>query len=102
MPTGKIRVRLKAYDHKVLEDTCEKIIQTAIKTGGAVIGPVPLPTKRTMLSVNKSPFTDKDSQDHFETREHKRLIDIVNPTLQTIDALTHLDIPSGIDVAIKM
>ena len=102
MPTGKIRVRLKAYDHKVLEDTCEKIISTAIKTGGAVIGPVPLPTKRTMLSVNKSPFTDKDSQDHFEIREHKRLIDIVNPTLQTIDALTHLDIPSGIDVAIKM
>jgi len=102
MPTGKIRVRLKAYDHKVLEDTCEKIIQTAIKTGGAVIGPVPLPTQRSMISVNKSPFTDKDSQDHFEVREHKRLIDIVNPTLQTIDALTHLDIPSGIDVAIKM
>jgi len=102
MPTGKIRVRLKAYDHKVLEDTCEKIIQTAIKTGGAIIGPVPLPTQRSMISVNKSPFTDKDSQDHFEVREHKRLIDIVNPTLQTIDALTHLDIPSGIDVAIKM
>jgi len=102
MPTGKIRVRLKAYDHKVLEDTCEKIIQTAIKTGGAVIGPVPLPTQRSMIVVDKSPFTDKDSQDHFEVREHKRLIDIVNPTLQTIDALTHLDIPSGIDVAIKM
>ena len=102
MPTGKIRVRLKAYDHKVLEDTCEKIISTAIKTGGAVIGPVPLPTRRTMITVNKSPFTDKDSQDHFEVKEHKRLIDIVNPTLQTIDALTHLDIPSGIDVAIKM
>ena len=102
MPTGKIRVRLKAYDHKVLEDTCEKIISTAIKTGGAVIGPVPLPTKRTLIAVNKSPFTDKDSRDHFEVNEHKRLIDIVNPTLQTIDALTHLDIPSGIDVAIKM
>lgn len=102
MPTGKIRVRLKAYDHKVLEDTCEKIIQTAIKTGGAVIGPVPLPTKRSLIVVNKSPFTDKDSREHFEVKEHKRLIDIVNPTLQTIDALTHLDIPSGIDVAIKM
>lgn len=102
MPTGKIRVRLKAYDHKVLEDTCEKIIQTAIKTGGAVIGPVPLPTSRSLIVVDKSPFKYKDSRDHFEVREHKRLIDIVNPTLQTIDALTHLDIPSGIDVAIKM
>lgn len=102
MPTGKIRVRLKAYDHKVLEDTCEKIISTAIKTGGAVIGPVPLPTRRSVMAVNKSPFTDKDSREHFEIKEHKRLIDIVNPTLQTIDALTHLDIPSGIDVAIKM
>jgi small subunit ribosomal protein S10 len=102
MPTGKIRVRLKAYDSKVLEDTCEKIISTAIKTGGAVIGPVPLPTKRSLITVNKSPFTDKDSRDHFEIKEHKRLIDIINPTLQTIDALTHLDIPSGIDVAIKM
>jgi small subunit ribosomal protein S10 len=102
MPTGKIRVRLKAYDHKVLEDTCEKIVQAAIKTGGAVVGPIPLPNNRSMIVVNKSPFTDKDSRQHFEIREHKRLIDIVNPTLQTIDALTHLDIPSGIDVAIKM
>lgn len=102
MPTGKIRVRLKAYDHKVLEDTCEKIVQTAVKTGGAIVGPIPLPTRRSRITVNKSPFTDKDSRDHFEIREHKRLIDIVNPTLQTIDALTHLDIPSGIDVAIKM
>ena len=102
MPSGKIRVRLKAYDHKVLEDTCDRIIQTAIKTGGNVIGPIPLPTKRSVIVVNKSPFTDKDSREHFEIKEHKRLIDIVNPTLQTIDALTHLDIPSGIDVAIKM
>ncbi|MFA6005242.1 MAG: 30S ribosomal protein S10 [Patescibacteria group bacterium] len=102
MPTGKIRVRLKAYDHKVLEDTCEKIVQTAIKTGGAVVGPIPLPTRRSRITVNASPFTDKDSREQFEIREHKRLIDIVNPTLQTIDALTHLDIPSGIDVAIKM
>lgn len=102
MPTGKIRVRLKAYDHKVLEDACEKIVQAALKTGGAIIGPIPLPTRRTMLAVNKSPFGDKDSREHFEVKEHKRLIEIVNPTLQTIDALTHLDIPSGIDVAIKM
>lgn len=102
MPTGKIRVRLKAYDHKVLEDACDKIVQTAIKTGGDVIGPIPLPTKRTVVVVNRSPFKHKDSREHFEIKEHKRLIDIVNPTLQTIDALTHLDIPSGIDVAIKM
>ncbi len=102
MPTGKIRVRLKAYDHKVLEDTCEKIVQAAVKTGGAVVGPVPLPTKRTLIAVNKSPFSDKNAREHFEIKEHKRLIEILNPTLQTIDALTHLDIPSGIDVAIKM
>ncbi len=102
MPTGKIRVRLKAYDHRLLEVACEKIVGAAVKTGGRVIGPVPLPTSRSLTVVNRSPFTDKDSREYFEIREHKRLIEIVNPTIQTIDALTHLDIPSGIDVTIRM
>ncbi len=102
MPAGKIRVRLKAYDHRLLEDACEKIVGAAVKTGGRVIGPIPLPTKRSLIVVNKAAFKHKDSREYFEIREHKRLVDIVNPTLQTIDALTHLDIPSGIDVAIKM
>ncbi|MCR4326094.1 MAG: 30S ribosomal protein S10 [Candidatus Roizmanbacteria bacterium] len=102
MPTGKIRVRLKAYDHRLLEDACEKIVGAAIKTGGRVVGPVPLPTRRSLTVVNRSPFTDKDSREYFEMRVHKRVIEIVNPTIQTIDALTHLDIPSGIDVTIRM
>ncbi len=93
---------MKAYDHRLLEDACEKIVGAAIKTGGRVVGPVPLPTRRSLTVVNRSPFTDKDSREYFEMRVHKRVIEIVNPTIQTIDALTHLDIPSGIDVTIRM
>lgn len=94
MPKGRIRIRLKAYDHRLIDATCQKIVDTAIKTGAAVVGPIPLPTKKEVYVVNKSPFIDKDAREHFGLIIHKRLIDIVNPTNQTIDSLIHLELPA--------
>ena len=102
MPKGRIRVRLKAYDARVIDSCCQQILDTAIRTGAKVVGPIPLPTQRTLYAVNKSPFIDKDARDHFEMRVHKRLIDIVSPTDKTIDSLTHLELPAGVDIQIKM
>lgn len=102
MPKGRIRVRLKSYDSKVIDQCCQQILDTAIRTGAKVIGPVPLPTDRSLITVLKSPFTDKDSQEHFEIRTHKRLVDIVEPTDKTIDSLMHLELPAGVDIEIKM
>jgi len=102
MPKGRIRIRLKAYDHRLIDDTCQKIVDTAIRTGAAVSGPIPLPTKREVYVVNKSPFIDKDAREHFGLLTHKRLIDIINPTNQTIDSLMHLELPAGIEVEVKM
>ena len=102
MPRGRIRVRLKAYDHRLIDETCQKLVGTAVNTGARVIGPIPLPTKKEIYVVNKSPFTDKDSRDHFGLRIHKRLIDIINPTNQTIDSLMHLELPAGVEVEVKM
>lgn len=102
MPKGRIRVRLKSYDSKVIDQCCQQILDTAIRTGAKVIGPVPLPTDRSLITVLKSPFTDKDSQEHFETRTHKRLVDIVEPTDKTIDSLMHLELPAGVDIEIRM
>ncbi|MBI3384907.1 30S ribosomal protein S10 [Candidatus Gottesmanbacteria bacterium] len=102
MPKGRIRVRLKSYDHRVLDASCQQILDTAIRTGGKVMGPIPLPTDRSMWAVQKSPFTDKDSREHFEIRVHKRLIDIMEPTDKTIDSLMHLELPAGVDIEIKM
>jgi small subunit ribosomal protein S10 len=102
MPKGRIRIRLKAYDHRLVDDTCQKIIDTAIKTGASVIGPVPLPTRRQIFAVNKSPFTDKDAREHFGLLTHKRLLDIINPTNQTIDSLQHLELPAGVEIEVKM
>jgi small subunit ribosomal protein S10 len=102
MPKGRIRIRLKAYDHRLIDDTCQKIIDTAIKTGASVIGPVPLPTRRQIFAVNKSPFTDKDAREHFGLLTHKRLLDIINPTNQTIDSLQHLELPAGVEIEVKM
>lgn len=102
MPKGRIRVRLKSYDARVIDTTCQQILDTAIRTGAKIVGPIPLPTKRSVYAVNKSPFTDKDSRDHFEIKIHKRLIDIVSPTDKTIDSLTHLELPAGVDIEIKM
>ena len=99
---GRIRVRLKSYDSRIIDSTCQQILDTAIRTGAKVAGPIPLPTKRMVLAVNKSPFIDKDAREHFELKTHKRLIDILNPTDNTIESLIHLDLPAGVDVEIKM
>jgi small subunit ribosomal protein S10 len=97
-----IRVRLKGYDHKVLDQAVAKIVEAAKKTGAQVVGPIPLPTEKQIFTILRSPFTDKDSREQFEIRTHKRLIDINRPTKQTIDILKNLDLPAGIDVEIKL
>jgi small subunit ribosomal protein S10 len=102
MPQGRIRVRLKAYDSRIIDQSCQKILDTAVRTGARVVGPIPLPTKKTKFAVQRSPFTDKDSREHFQIKVHKRLIDVVSPTPKTIDSLMHLDLPAGVDVSVKM
>ncbi len=102
MPKGRIRVRLKAYDARVIDSCCQQILDTAIRTGAKVVGPIPLPTDRSLYVVNKGPFIDKDARDHFEMRVHKRLIDIMSPTDKTMDSLSHLELPAGVDIEIRM
>ncbi len=102
MAKQKIRIRLKAYDHRILDESARQIVETAEHTGAKVSGPVPLPTKIERYCVIRSPFIDKDSQEHFEIRTHKRLIDIVDPTPQTINALMRLGLPAGVDIEIKI
>lgn len=102
MPKGRIRVRLKAYDSRVIDGCCQQILDTAIRTGAKVVGPIPLPSQKSHYSVPKSPFTDKDSREDFQIKTHKRLIDILEPTDKTIDQLAHLDLPAGVDIEIKM
>jgi small subunit ribosomal protein S10 len=97
----KIRIRLKAYDHRVLDQSAHEIVETAERTGARVAGPIPLPTERTIFTVLRSPHVDKKSRDQFEIRTHKRLVDILEPTPQTVDALMRLDLPAGVDVEIK-
>lgn len=100
---NKIRIRLKAYDHQALETAAKEIVETATRTGASVSGPVPLPTDRNIYAVIKSPFKDKDSQEHFEIRTHKRLIDIHGPTPKTVDSLQRLDhLPAGVNIEIKL
>lgn len=98
---GRIRVRLKAYDHRIIDESCEKILQTVIASGAKVVGPVPLPTKRKLITVTTSPHTDKDAREHFQILIHKRLIDIIDPTPKTIDSLSHLELPAGVSIEIK-
>ena len=102
MPKGRIRVRLKSYDARVIDSTCQQILDTAIRTGAQVVGPIPLPSQRSVYAVNKSTFIDKNARDHFEIKVHKRLIDIVSPTEKTIDSLTHLELPAGVNIEIRM
>jgi|SRR3989304_2550196 len=97
----KIRIRLKAYDYRLIDKSARQIIDTALKTGAKVLGPIPLPTERTLYTVLKSTFVHKDSREQFEMRIHKRLLDILDPTPKTIDALMSLNLPSGVDVEIK-
>ena len=98
----KIRIRLKAYDHVVLDKSAAEIVRTAERTGARIAGPVPLPTNKTIYTVNRSPHIDKKSREQFERRIHKRLIDIHNSTPQTVDALQRLDLPAGVDIEIKV
>src|SRR2546421_12909929 len=102
MAKQRIRIRLKAFDHKILDQSAQQIVETAERTGAVVAGPVPLPTRIRRYTVMRSPFIDKDSRDQFETRTHKRLIDIVEPTSRTVDTLMRLQLPSGVDIEIKL
>ena len=102
MSKHRIRIRLKAYDHRVLDQSVRQIVDTAERTGAVVVGPVPLPTKIEKFTVLRSPFIDKDSREQFEIRTHKRLIDIVEPTAKTVEALTRLNLPAGVDIEIKL
>ncbi len=102
MPRQKIRIKLKGYDHKLLDQSAEQIVEAVERTGAVVSGPIPLPTQIQKYSVIRSTFIDKDSQEQFEIRTHSRLIDIVETTSKTIDALTSLSLPSGVDIDIKL
>jgi small subunit ribosomal protein S10 len=99
---SRIRIKIKAYDHKVVDQSAGQIIETAERTGAKVVGPVPLPTQIRKTTVNRSTFVHKDSRDQFEIRTHKRLIDILEPSDKTIEDLTNLDLPAGVGVEIKM
>ena len=98
----KIRIRLKAYDHKALDQSAVKIVETAKRTGALVSGPIPLPTEKNIFTILRSPHVNKDSREQFEMRTHKRLIDILEPTPKTVDALMRLDLPAGVDIEIKL
>jgi len=102
MANEKIRIRLKAYDHRVLDQSSEKIVDTAKRSGANVSGPIPLPTDKSVYTVLRSPHKYKDAREQFEMRTHKRLIDIVDPTPKTVDSLMRLDLPSGVDIEIKL
>ena len=98
----KIRIRLKAYDHVVLEQSAEKIVDTAKKTGAKVSGPIPLPTQKEIITILRSPHKHKDAREQFEMRTHKRVIDILYPTQKTVDSLMKIDLPAGVDIEIKL
>ncbi len=100
-PKQRIRVRLKAYDHRIIDKSARKILDTAIRTGAQVLGPIPLPTDKKVVTVLKSTFVHKDAREQFEQRVHKRLIDVLDPTPKTIDSLMNLDLPAGVDIEIK-
>jgi len=102
MAGQKIRIRLKAYDHEVIDSSAKKIVETVERTGATVAGPVPLPTEKNTYCVIRSPHKYKDSREHFEMRTHKRLIDIIDPTPKTVDSLMRLDLPAGVDIEIKL
>lgn len=98
----RIRVCLKAYDHRLIDSSAEKIVETARRTNARVAGPIPLPTRKRIYCVLRSPHVDKKSREHFETRVHKRIIDILDPTPQTTDELSRMDLPAGVDIEVKL
>jgi len=99
---SRIRIKIRAYDHKIIDQSSKLIVETARRTGAEISGPIPLPTERRRFTVNRSTFIYKNSRDQYEMRTHKRLIDIFNPTPKTIENLTNLDLPAGVDIEIKM
>ena len=101
MAGSRLRVKLKSYDHRVVDEAAAKIVDTALATGAKIIGPIPLPTKRSVMAIKESPFTDKDAQEHFEVLVHKRLIDILDPSPRTVDSLGNMDLPAGVSIEIK-
>ncbi len=101
MTQEKIRIRLKSYDHRLLDQSAQKIVETVKKAGSTVNGPIPLPTDKEIFTILRSPHVNKDSREQFERRTHKRLIEIVAPNPQTIDALMHINLPSGVDIVLK-
>lgn len=98
----RIRIKIRAYDHKIIDQSTKTIIETVDRTGAKIIGPMPLPTEKKKFTVMRSTFVHKDARDQYEMRVHKRLLDILNPTAQTVDALQNLNLPAGVDVEIKM
>jgi len=100
-PKQKIRIRLKAYDYRIIDKSARKILDTALRTGAVVVGPIPLPTEKKKVTILKSTFVHKDAREQFEQRIHKRLIDVLDPSDKTIDALMSLDMPTGVDIEIK-
>ena len=102
MASQKIRISLKAYDHKLIDQSVAQIIETAKKTGAQISGPIPLPTKKEVVTILRAVHKYKDSREEFEMRPHKRLIDILSPTPKTVDALTRLDVPAGVDITLKV
>jgi small subunit ribosomal protein S10 len=98
----KIRIRLKGYDHEVVDQSAKQIVDTAQKAGARVSGPIPLPTERNLYTVIRSPHKDKDSREQFEMRTHKRLIDIIDPSSSTVDSLMRMELPAGVDIEIKL
>ena len=102
MANQKIRIKLKAYEHTLLDQSAERIVETAKRTGARVSGPIPLPTEKEVVTILRAPHKYKDSREQFEMRTHKRLIDILSPTPKTVDALMRLDLPAGVDIEIKL
>lgn len=102
MSKQKIRIKLRAFDHKLLDQSAERIVETAKKTGASISGPIPLPTEKSIYTILRSPHVNKDSREQFEMRTHKRLIDILNPSSKTVDSLMRLDLPTGVDIEIKL
>ncbi len=102
MATARIRVKLKSFDHRVIDEAAQKIVDTAVATGARIVGPVPLPTRRKLMVVTTSPHVDKNAREHFQILTHKRLIDIEKPTGKTIDSLMHLELPAGVGIEVKM
>src|SRR3990170_6676605 len=102
MAKGRLRVKLKSFDHRVIDEAAAKILDAAVTTGAKVSGPIPLPTDRKLIVVTSSPHVDKNAREHFEMLVHKRLIDIIDPTPKTIEALSNMDLPAGVDIEVKM